>query len=297
MAASTKEERRAVLFMAACAGLWSIAGIFIKLIPWNALVIAGARSLVAAAVVAVFIRVTGKKIRLNRYSLLSGIFLSGTYLAFVTANKMTTAANAIVLQFTAPVFILVISALVFRQRFHRVDLVTVAVTVFGISLFFFDKLGAGSLFGNGVGILSGVLMAGMYLTTGKADEDSRMTGILLGQLFTAAVGLPFAFVYETPVTMPALLGILVLGVVQLGIPYILYGLAVKNCPPLACSLIGAIEPLLNPVWVFLFAGELPGVYALIGGVVVIASVTGWCVWHDRFIAANSSAQSCARKKM
>lgn len=276
--------------MASCAGLWSIAGIFIKLIPWNALVIAGARSLIAAVVIAAFLRVTGRKWKVNRFSLLGGLFLSGTYLAFVAANKLTTAANAIALQFTAPVFIMVISALVFRQRFHKADFLAVAVTVFGISMFFFDRLGAGSLFGNCLGLFSGLFMAGMYVTTGRADEDSRMSGILFGQLFTAIVGLPMIFVYDTPVTSVAVLSILALGVVQLGIPYLFYGLAVKNCPPLACSLIGAIEPLLNPVWVFLFSGEVPGALALFGGVLVIGAVTGWCVWRDRYVAAKSSAE-------
>lgn len=286
--ASSKSEKKAILLMAACAGLWSIAGIFIKLIPWNSLVIAGLRSLIAAAVVAAYMHTAKKQIKVNRSSLIGGLFIAGTFLSFVSANKLTTAANAIVLQFTSPVFILIISALVFRQRFRKSDLVVVVVTLLGISLFFFDKLGAGSLIGNCLGILAGLFMAGMYVVTGRTDEDSRMSGILLGHLFTAVVGVPMIFVFPTPVTSTALLSILALGVIQLGIPYIFYGLAVKSCPPLACSLIGAIEPLLNPVWVFLFDGEAPGAYALFGGVIVISAVTGWCVWRDRYVASHSA---------
>ncbi len=277
--------------MAICAGLWSIAGIFIKLIPWNALVIAGMRSFIAAFVVLVFMRVTGMQIKINRASVVSGLFIAGTFFAFVSSNKLTTAANAIVLQFTSPVFILIISALVFHQRFHRADLITVTVTLFGISLFFLDKLGAGSLLGNCLGILAGLFMAGMYVVTGRTDQDSRMSGILLGHVFTAVIGVPMIFFFPTPVSTTAVLSILALGVIQLGIPYILYGLAVKSCPPLACSLIGAIEPLLNPVWVFLFNGEVPGIYALFGGVIVISAVTGWCVWRDRFLAKHSAAKN------
>lgn len=288
-AASRSFARKSVLQMALCASLWSIAGIFIKIIPWNPLVIAGLRSLIAAGVVCAFMRAAELKIKINRSSVISGICITGTFLAFVSANKLTTAANAIVLQFTSPVFILILSALVFRQRLRKIDIVTVAVTLFGISLFFFDKLGAGSLLGNMLGILAGMFMAGMYVVTGRTDEDSRMSGILLGHLFTAAVGVPAAFFFPTPVTVPAVLSILTLGVVQLGIPYILYGLAVKNCPPLACSLIGAIEPLLNPLWVFLFQGERPGFFALFGGGIVILAVTGWCVWRDRFVAQSEAA--------
>jgi len=287
--ASTKSEKHAISLMATCAGLWSIAGIFIKMIPWNSFVIAGLRSLIAAVVVAAFMYMAKIEIKINRSSVVGGLFIAGTFFAFVTANKMTTAANAIVLQFTSPVFILIISALVFRQRFHKADLITVIVTLFGISLFFIDKLGSGSLLGNCLGILSGLFMAGMYVVTGRTDEDSRMSGILLGHVFTALIGVPMIFVFPTPVSSAAAFSILALGVVQLGIPYILYGLAVKSCPPLACSLIGAIEPLLNPVWVFFFNGEKPGIYALIGGVIVISAVTGWCVWRDRFVEKNSRA--------
>jgi len=264
-----------------------IAGIFIKLVPWNAMVIAGFRSLIAAVVVLVFMRMTGRRVKLNLSSFQSGVCIAATFFAFVSANKMTTAANAIVLQFTSPVFILIISALVFHQHFHRMDLITVVVTLFGISLFFFDKLGAGKLIGNCLAILAGLFMAGMYVITGRTDDDSRMSGILFGHLLTAVIGVPMIFIFPTPVSSTAVISILALGVIQLGIPYILYGLAVKDCPPLACSLVGAIEPLLNPLWVFLFDGERPGKFALLGGAIVIAAVTGWCVWRDRFVSVNS----------
>ncbi|WP_457942275.1 DMT family transporter [Caproiciproducens sp. LBM24188] len=287
--ASQKTKQRSVLYMVLCACLWSIAGILIKMIPWNAIVIAGARSAIAAVVVFIFMRMTGYKMKINRASVLSGFSIAGTFFAFVTANKMTTSANAIVLQFTSPVFIMILSALIYRQRFHKADLITVVVTMFGISLFFFDKLGTGNLIGNCLGIVAGVFMAGMYVITGHTDEDSRMSGILLGHVFTALFGLPVAFFVQTPITSVIMINVLLLGVLQLGIPYILYGLAVKNCPPLACSLIGALEPLLNPVWVFLFNGEAPGKMALIGGVIVIAAVTGWCVWRDRYIKSSQEA--------
>jgi drug/metabolite transporter (DMT)-like permease len=285
MISSSKSQKSAVLLMASCATLWSIAGIFIKMVPWNALTIAGFRSLIAALVVLIFMKFTKRKIKVNRSSLLGALFVGGTFFTFVSANKLTTAANAIVLQFTSPVFILIISALVYHQRFFKADLLTVVVTLFGISLFFFDRLGAGNLLGNCIAIFAGLLMAGMYVTTGRMDDDSRMSAILFGHVMTALIGVPTAFVFPTPVSAVSVLSILTLGIVQLGIPYILYGLAVENCPPLACSLVGAIEPLLNPVWVWIFYGEAPGTYALFGGIIVIGAVTSWCVWRDRFLAS------------
>lgn len=270
-----------MLLMLTCAALWSIAGIFIKLIPWNPLVIAGFRSLIAAVVVVIYMRRINQKIIINRASVASGVMLMLTFLAFVTANKLTTSANAIVLQFTCPVFILIISALFFKQRFHISDFVTVGLTLFGISLFFFGQFSPGSLLGNCIAVLSGLFLAGMYIVTSRADEASRMSGILLGHIFTAVIGVTMTFFFRTSVTKTAILSIIALGIFQLGIPYILYGIAVKNCPPLACSLLGAVEPLLNPVWVFIFASEVPTVFALFGGMIVIAAVTASCILRNR----------------
>ena len=250
--------------------------------------IAGVRSLISAVLYLFYMRYRKTVFVFDRYSFLSGFFLCGTFIFFVMANKLTTAANAIVLQFTAPIFILVLSALIFRQTFRTYDVVTVFATTVGISLFFLDKLAGGYLAGNLLAILAGLFFASMFITTSRASETSRMSGILLGHLMTAVVGIPFIFIYETPVTTVSVLGILFLGIFQLGIPYILYGLAIKHCSPLACSLISAIEPLLNPLWVFLFFHEIPGFFALIGGAIVIGSVVSWCILSNRAVASRNA---------
>lgn len=270
-----------MLYMILCSVLWSMAGIFIKLIPWHPFAIAGWRSLIAAGVFGVYMLCAKKKLRVNRHSVLSAVFLCATFIAFVTANKMTTAANAIVLQFTAPVFILIISAVFFRQRFKLPDVLVVVLTLAGISLFFLDQLSPGNMAGNCIAILAGLVMALMYIFTAKADDDSRMSGILFGHLLTAAAGIPFSGAEGAALTGQGFLYVSILGVVQLGIPYLLYAIAVRKCPPLMCSLIGGIEPLLNPVWVFLIDGEAPGLFALFGAVVVIATVSLWCCWQMR----------------
>ena len=282
-----RAQKRAIWLMLACSSLWSIAGIFIKMLPWNPFVIAGWRSLISSVCVAAYLGLFHMRLRINRDSLVSAVMVSTTFLSFVCANKLTTAANAIVLQFTAPVFILLLSAVLFQQKFSRADLITVVVTMLGIALFFFDQLSPGNFFGNCVSIFAGLALACMYLATGHADEESRMSGILLGHLLTAVIGIPFMFFFDTPLTGSALGSILALGIVQLGIPYILYGIAVKDCPPLVCSLLGAVEPLLNPLWVFLFDGERPGVFALCGGIVVIVTITIWCVRRDRNLTAQN----------
>lgn len=273
-------RNRAILEMLLCAALWSIAGIFIKLIPWNSIVIAGLRSLIAGLVMFVYMRARGIGFTADRRSLAGGAALCLTLTCFVAANKLTTAANSIVLQFTAPMFIVVFSALFLKKRFSRADVLAVVLTMAGISLFFFDQLTPGHLAGNCVAIFAGMAFACYYMSLDGASESQRMSAILIAHGLTFLVGLPFTFVYPPELSAAPVACILVLGVVQLGIPYVLLGRASGACPPLACSLLGAVEPLLNPVWVFIFDGEAPGLWALIGGVVVVATITVWCVYGD-----------------
>jgi len=273
-------RNRAILEMLLCAALWSIAGIFIKLIPWNSIVIAGLRSLIAGLVMFVYMRARGIGFTADRRSLAGGAALCLTLTCFVAANKLTTAANSIVLQFTAPMFIVVFSALFLKKRFSRADVLAVVLTMAGISLFFFDQLTPGHLAGNCVAIFAGMAFACYYMSLEGASESQRMSAILIAHGLTFLVGLPFTFVYPPELSAAPVACILVLGVVQLGIPYVLLGRASGACPPLACSLLGAVEPLLNPVWVFIFDGEAPGLWALIGGVVVVATITIWCVYGD-----------------
>jgi len=276
-----KTGNKYVLMMLCCAALWSIGGVFIKLIPWNPLVIAGFRSLLAGGVVFAYMRLRGQPLRWNRRSVLSGVMLCGVMLLFVSANKLTTAANAIVLQYTAPVFVLIYSSLFFHAKFRRIDVLAVLVTIAGMSLFFFDSLSPGNLAGNLLAIGAGMCFAGMMVISGRADADTCMTGIFFGNMLTALAGIPFAFFTGTVFDTRSVLSILVLGVFQLGIPYVLYGLATRGCSPLACSLLALVEPLLNPVWVLIFTGEAPGVFALVGAAVVLTAVTVWCAMNAR----------------
>lgn len=273
-----KKENKAIIEMLVCAALWSTAGIFIKLLPWNGFAVAGLRSLIAGLTMAAYMRIKKYRYALNRRTLVSGIFTACVYTCFAVSNKLTTAANAIVLQFTSPVFLVVFSALFLKQRIRRADIAVVIMTLLGIALFFLDQLKPGYLLGNLVAIGAGMFMAGMFMTVGEMEGEERFSAIVTGQFITFLAGLPFIVITRPAFTPGAALSILALGVFQLGISYILYVKASRYCPPLACCLLGAVEPLLNPVWVFLFDGERPGFFALIGSVVVVASVTVWCVF-------------------
>lgn len=276
------KENNAMLKMLLCACLWSIAGIIIKMVDMNSFAIAGFRSLFAAAAVGVFMAVTKNRIVISKKTVIGAVFLCATFMTFVTANKLTTAANAIVLQFTAPIFVMIIEALAAHKKPKVFDALTVLVTLGGISLFFLDSLGSGRSIGDIIAVFAGLFLGLFFFIVGESQGDEKISGILFGQLLTAVIGIPFVFFTENTVNAQSILWIAVLGVFQLGIPYILLSEASKYCPPLACSLISVAEPLLNPVWVAVFYGEIPGIAALAGGVIVIAAVTLWCIFKDRF---------------
>lgn len=286
-----------MLIMVLTAIMWSIGGIFIKLISWNPFLIAGVRSVISGSIMAVYMAKSHVSFKLNRYSFLAGIGLGFSATLFTIANKLTTAANAIVLQYTAPIFILILLAVFFHQKMVKREVVVVLITMIGMVLFFFDQLSPGNILGNIFGILAGIFLALMFVMVGKGGDDdgTRMSGILIAHSITFLIGVPTGLIATfmaagsgvlegAAATSPLgleILYVVILGVFQLGIPYVLYGIASKDCPPLACSLIGMLEPLLNPVWVAIFIGEVPGMFALVGAVIIIGTVTWWCIQESK----------------
>ena len=270
------KKRSAVLELLLCSAMWSIAGILMKLIPWSAFVIAGLRSLIGAAVAGAYMLAKKDRFVLNRHTAFGGVALCATMTLFCLANKTTTAANAIVLQFTAPIWILLISVLFLHKKLNKADLAATAATFLGIALFFADSLGAGKALGNVLAVGAGIAFACYYLSLAGCSDSERISVVVLANLLTFLVGLPFVFLTGPDLSLRPILLILILGVVQLGLPYILLVHASAFCPPLICSLMGALEPLLNPVWVALFYGEMPGPLALVGAVLVILAITAWC---------------------
>lgn len=274
-----KRKNRAMLLMVITAVLWSLGGIFIKLISWSPFLIAGVRSAISGTIMAMYMAATHTRFKLNRYSFLAGIGLGFSATLFTISNKLTTAANAIVLQYTAPIFILILSAVFFREKLQKRDVLVVCITMGGMVLFFFDQLSPGNMLGNVLGIFAGVFLALMFVMVGRGSDDdaTRMSGILIAHAVTMLIGLPVGIPLTEDVAAIEILYVIILGVFQLGIPYVLYGIASRDCSPLACSLIGMLEPLLNPVWVAIFIGEVPGPFALAGAAIIIITVTYWCV--------------------
>ena len=185
------------------------------------------------------------------------------------------AANAILLQFTAPIYVAFLAAWLLKEKTRLYDWLTVFVVIGGMGLFFLDNLSMQGVWGNLIAAASGVTFALFTVFMRMQKDGSPLESVLLGNILTALIGLPFL-----SLAMPTSNGWLLLvglGVVQLGIPYILFSRAIKHATALEAILIPIIEPLLNPLWVFLILGETPGMFALAGGVIVMAAVTTRCV--------------------
>ena len=283
MTTMTCEKINPMFLMALCASMWSLGGIFIKLISWSPFLITGVRSFIAALILGSYMYYTKTPVRISKYSFGAGLGLSVSCMLFVVATKLTTAANAIVLQYAAPIYILLMSSFLFKQKLHKREIIVVGITMCGIVLFFLDQLSLGNVLGNILGICAGIFLAIMFVMVGQCGKDDsiRMSGILLAHCIAFIVGIPIGLATTTSTTGTEILYVVILGVFQLGIPYVLYSVASRNCPPLACSLISMLEPLLNPIWVAIFVGEMPGSFALIGAVIIITVVTWWCISESR----------------
>ena len=248
---------------------WSLGGLLIKWIPWPALAVAGGRGLLAAiflALAARGLRFTGAPVQLA-----AAVAYALCTITFVAATKLTTAANAILLQYTAPVWVALLGASLLGERTSRSDWLAVAVTLTGMGLFFADALRWSGILGNLVGLASGISFAAMTLLMRKQKATSVTESIILGNLFAAVAGLWWV-VEAPPLPASGWLALLTLGIVQLGVSYMLYARAIKHVTALEAVLIPVIEPILNPVWVLLFVGEKPGALALAGGVLVLGAV-------------------------
>ncbi len=263
------ERTKGIVFLIIASTLWSFGGVLIKFVSWNAMAIVGTRSLIAAFVLMLYSR----RLRLNftKDMVLAAFFYSLMVVTFVTANKLTTAANAIFLQYTAPIYVAIFGTLVLKEKMVTTDYLTLVFVFFGMFLFFFGKISSGTALGNLFAILSG-LAFGLFIVFLRKQKDAKPAeSVVLGNIFAALVGLPFLF--REPITTSNVVGIVLLGTVQLGVSYIFYSMAITRVTAFEASLIPVIEPILNPIWVFLLTREYPSKFALIGGVIIVGSIT------------------------
>jgi drug/metabolite transporter, DME family len=282
-ASASKTARRAILSVAAAALLWSSGGLFIKLAPLPALAVACGRSLVAAVFYLLLLR---PRMRAARFT--TAIAYAACIITFVSATKLTASADAIFLQYTGPAYVLMLGPWLLDEPFRPIDAACVALSLAGMSLFFVGKVEAGQMLGNGIAALSGVFFAFAIVLLrrdAKRGDGDALPSTTLGNLLAAACTLPWAL--QAHLTSAGAMVLLYLGIVQLGLAYLLFIKGVRHIPAGEASLISMLEPVLNPIWVFFGYGERPGKWALIGGGVVILAVV------VRTLAPNNSPEEAA----
>jgi len=286
-AASPKAKNFSPLLILCAALCFSLGGVFVKSLPWASLSINGARSLIAGAVIFGYMKLRRHKLVFTPSVFLGGSMMCATSTLFVFANKMTTAASAIILQYTAPVFIILFMAVFFGKKPDKWDLAAIPVIACGVLCFFLDSLmgGSGSLAGNLLALASGVTYSVVFMMKvlpGSDNLSSVFTGCVLGGL----IGLP-SLVQETVFTPSAIVNIALLGLIQYALAYICIAEGLEKTPPVAASLIATVEPIMNPILTAVVLQEALGATALLGAAIVILGIIGYNVLKARFPVASS----------
>ncbi|HEV8185866.1 MAG TPA: DMT family transporter [Chthoniobacterales bacterium] len=256
------------IFLLLAAILWSLGGVLIKSIDWHPMAIAGGRS--AIAIPLMLACIGWPKFSFSRAQIGGAIGYALTVVLFVFATRMTTAANAIFLQYTAPIYVAVIGRWYLGERALRIDWLVIAVALGGIALFFLDRLTVSGFWGNIVALCSGLAFASVAIFLRKEKAGSPVTSIILGNVIVAVAGAPFML--QSSLGDGGVWRLLLLGTLQLGLPYVLYATAIKHVTALEATLIPLLEPVLNPLWVMLTLGERPGGWAMVGAALVLAAV-------------------------
>lgn len=265
---SLSERRRAIFYLTLAAILWSTSGLFVKILDWQPIAILAGRSLFASIVFLIYLR--RLPTRFGLWQLLAAAMFILTQFLFITSTKLTTAANSIFLQYTAPIYVVLLGYWFLKEKPARTDYISMFVIFIGLTLFFADKLSTDGFYGNLLAILSGVTSAVMMVSFRAQKDGNPAESNLIAFLITATLGFPF--VLKETWTVNSWLILAFLGIVQIGFAFIFFTKGIKHIPALEANLIGTLEPVLNPIWVFLFYGESMGRFALFGGVIVLGGV-------------------------
>ena len=268
MSAAHASRWRAIALLLLTALLWSTGGLFVKLVHWHPLSIFSARGIVASVVFLIWLRRV--PLRFTPFLVAGAAGYMGAQFLFIFSTRMTTAANAIFLQYTAPIYVLIFGVWFLGERPRRIDWITMVVIFAGMLLFFGQDLTFEGLYGNLAAILGGVALAVMIVCT-RAQKDSHPAQIfLIGSCLGGLIGLPS--VLQESWSLADVGIIAYLGIFQTGLAAALYSIAIRQVPALESNLILMLEPVLNPLWVFLVIGESPDPLALLGGIVVLGAI-------------------------
>ncbi len=249
---------------------FSTGGLFMKLIPWSALAINGARNLIACVVIGIYLLVTHHRLKFNMTVFVGAVCMAGVTTAYAIANKLTTAGNTIILQYTAPIWIVIMMYLFFHKKPDRTAVISILIVLTGILCFFFEGMSTGRWLGDLVALLSGIFYAGVFMLN-SFEKGDALSSVFLGQLLCGIFLSPLVM-NETNFTMPVVTAVFLLGAVQVGLAYIFFTTGTKYLDPVTASIFNAIEPILNPVLVAVFYGEMLGRLSFAGAAIVFGGI-------------------------
>lgn len=270
-----KNSIKGTIFVLLSAICFSLGGVLIKSIPWSSVTIQGIRSVFSSLVIGGFMVMRHQRFVVNKTVLLGAAFNTVMAFTFVAATKMTTAANAIVLQFTEPIFVILLLWILYKKRPGKDALLTCAVVFSGILCFFFESLSAGGMVGNLLAIFSGLTYALVMLMKGFKGADFE-SSLLISNTISMIIGIP-ALLKETDYSMEVWGFMILLGVFQFGFSYVFLSKGLDYVSPVTASLTSTIEPILNPLLVAAFCGETIGAMGIVGAVLVVGASTTYNV--------------------
>lgn len=269
---SIKKNNLGPLFVFLSGVTFSLGGVCMKFIPWSPLAINSARNILSATMVGLYILFTGHKLVVNKHVIIGALSIAVTMSLYAIANKLTTAGNAIILQFTVPIWAMLFSVLFLKIKPSRLDIVAAIFVLAGVVCFFIDGISAGNMPGNAVALLSGITYVGVFMMGSFPDSDS-LSSTFFGIVLNIIVGLPWLFRTDFASTPSAAwIALVVLGLIQQGCSYIFLNIGLQTTPAVAATLIAAIEPVLNPILVALIYGEVLTPLSLVGAVIVFISI-------------------------
>ena len=277
-------HKKGLIYISFCALLWSSGGLFIKVLTLDAYQISFYRSLIAAITIIIIsvVRKINLKFEFDIISVLCSLMYSFILVLFVIATKLTTAANAIFLQFTAPIYLLLLEPIFLKTKFDKKNMIALSFCLLGMVMSFFGKLDMTSIQGNLIAIGSGISFAlfTLFLKWKKQlhKTENTIIYIIAGNLLVCVFCLPMVY-DKLAIDFSQTLILIYMGVFQIGISYIIFNEGIKYISATESMIIAMLEAILNPIWVYIGVGEVPSVYAVIGSVIILLTI----VWRNLFI--------------